>query len=102
MDADLHQQILAAALGIEGPHRLADAQRRGHRAVGCWEGRHYRVTDRLDDSPGLAGDDLVEDAEMRPDQIKGGEIAYPLIQLGRAFEIGEQESQAGDLQPLMR
>ena len=34
-------------------------------------------------------------------QIEGDEIANPLVELGRAFEVGEQERQAGDLQPLV-
>src|ERR1700687_4438745 len=66
------------------------------------ERRHDRVADRLDHGAGLGGDDLVEDAEMRPDQIERREIADPLVQLGRAFEIGEQKGQAGDFQSLMR
>ena len=38
---------------------------------------------------------------MRAHQIEGGEIADPLVQRGRALEVGEQEGQRGDLQPLV-
>jgi hypothetical protein len=38
---------------------------------------------------------------MRPHQVEGGEIADPLVKLGRAFEVGKQKGQAGDLQPLV-
>ena len=101
MEADLQQQILAAALGVEGTHRLADAQGRGDRSVWGREGRHHRVADRLDHGPGFGGDDLVEDAEMRPHHVEGDEVADPLVQLGRAFEVGEQKSQAGNVEPLI-
>ena len=34
-------------------------------------------------------------------EIEGDEVADPLVELGRAAEVGEQEGQAGDLQPLV-
>src|SRR5258708_14985177 len=38
---------------------------------------------------------------MRSDEIEGHEVTDPLVELGRALEIGEQESEAGDLQALV-
>ena len=38
---------------------------------------------------------------MRAHQVVGDEVADALVELGRAFEIGEQEGQAGDLQALV-
>ena len=38
---------------------------------------------------------------MRAHQIERGEVADPLIQRGRALEIGEQECQRGDLEALV-
>ena len=38
---------------------------------------------------------------MCPHEIVSNEIADTVIQLGRTFEVGEQESEAGDLQPLV-
>ena len=38
---------------------------------------------------------------MLAHQIVGDEIADPLIERGRALEVGEQERQAGDLEPLI-
>ena len=38
---------------------------------------------------------------MLAHQIVGDDVADPLVELGRAFEVGEQERQAGDLQPLI-
>ena len=35
------------------------------------------------------------------DHVEGDQVADPLVKLGRAFEVGEQESQAGDLEPLL-
>ena len=101
MDADLEQQILAAVLGVEGAHRLAHAQRRGHRPVRGRKRRHDRVADRLDDGAGLGGDDLVQHPEMRPHQVEGDEVADPIVEFGRALQVGEQEGQAGDLEPLV-
>ena len=101
VDADLEQQILVAALRVERAHRLAHAQRRRHRAVGRREGRHHRVADRLHHRAGLGRDDLVQHAEMRAHEVVGDEIADPLVELGRALEVGEQEGEAGDLQPLI-
>src|ERR1700719_3454912 len=101
MDADLQQQVLTAAHVIEVAHGLPHAQCGGDRPVGGREGRHNGVADGLDDSTRLGGDDLVEYAEMVFDHVEGDQIADPLVKLGRAFEVGEQESQAGDLEPLL-
>ena len=38
---------------------------------------------------------------MRADQIERREVADPFIQRGRALQVGEQERQRGDLQPLV-
>src|SRR5947209_6172474 len=72
MKADLQQQILAAALGIEGEHRVADAQGGGHCPVGSRKRRHHRVADRLDDGARLARNNLMEHAEMRLPELEGG------------------------------
>jgi hypothetical protein len=101
MDADLEQQIPAVAPIAQVAHCLAHAQGGGNRPVGGRKGRHHRVADGLDDGPGFGGDDLVEDLEMRPHQVEGGEIADPLVKLRRAFEVGKQKGQAGDLEPLV-
>ena len=101
MDADLQQQILAAAPVIEIAHRFPHAECGGERPVGGRKGRHHRVADGLDDGAGLGRDNLVEHAEMGFDQIEGDQIADPLVKLRRAFEVGEQEGQAGDLEPLL-
>ena len=55
----------------------------------------------LTTAPRLGRDDLVQHAEMLAHQVEGDEIADPLVELGRALEVGEQEGEAGDLQPLV-
>ena len=95
MDADLQQQVVAVALLVEPAHGLAHAQRRRHRAVRSRKRRHDGVADRLHDRPGLCGHDLVEHAEMLPDQIERSEIADPFVELGRALEVGEQGARHG-------
>ena len=92
---------LPRSVRLELAHRVAHAQRRGDRAVGRRECRHHRIADGLDHGAGLGGDDLVQHAEMRPHQIEGDEIADPLVKLGRALEVGEQEGEAGDLEALI-
>ena len=38
---------------------------------------------------------------MTAHEIEGGEIADPLVERGRASEVGEQDGQARDLEPLL-
>ncbi len=38
---------------------------------------------------------------MRSDEVEGRQVADPLVKLGRTSQIGEQEGQAGDLEPLV-
>ena len=55
----------------------------------------------LTTAPASDGDDLVKDMEMRPHEVEGDEVADPLVEFGRAAQVGEQEGQAGDLEPLV-
>ena len=101
VNADLDHEIVGAALGIERVHRRAHPQARDERMLGPDEGRHHGVADRLHHRALLRGDDLEQRAEMRAHQIERGEIADPFVQRGGALEVGEQERQRGDLQPLI-
>src|SRR5712692_3981728 len=101
MDADLEHRVLAAAAVAERAHRFAHAQCSCYRSVGSRECRHHRVAAGLDHGTALGGDDLVEDPEMRSDEIKGNQVTNTLIELGGTSEIGKQECQAGDLQALI-
>ena len=38
---------------------------------------------------------------MRPDEIEGDQVAHPLVELGGASEVSEQERQTGDLEALI-
>jgi hypothetical protein len=38
---------------------------------------------------------------MRSDHVKGDQVADALVEFGGAFEVREQECQAGDLEPLV-
>ncbi len=55
----------------------------------------------LTTAPPSRRDDLVQHAEMLAHQIVGHDVADPVVELGRALEVGEQERQARDLQPLV-
>ena len=49
-----------------------------------------------------SADDLRDQrAEMAAHEIEGDEIADPVVKLGRALQVGEQESEAGDLEALL-
>ena len=101
MDADLDDQILPAALGIECGHRRPHAQTRHDRMFRPDEGRHHGVADRLHDRALFRGDDFEQRMKMRPHQIEGGEIADPLIERGGALQVREQERQRSDLEALI-
>src|SRR5207244_13311147 len=82
-------------------HRLTHSERRGDRSVGRRERSHDRIANGLDHGAGLCSDNLVEDLEMRSYQVKGDQIANALVKFGGAFEIREEESQAGDFETLI-
>ena len=65
------------------------------------ECRHHGIADRLHHGALLRGDDLQQRMEVRAHQIEGGEVADPLVQRGRALEVGEQERQRRDLETLV-
>ena len=96
MNADLDQQVI-----LNRGDRCVHAQRRGQRAVWRRKSRHHRIADCFDHCARLGGDDLVEHAEMRADKLEGGDIADAIVKLSRAFQIGEQKGQAGELEPLI-
>ncbi len=55
------------------------------------------LTTAPDSSPTI----VVQHIEMRAHQVVGGEIADALVERGRALEVGEQEGEAEDFQPLI-
>src|SRR6516165_5036118 len=101
MDADLDDQVLAAALFVELTHRSAHFQARHQRVFGTNERRYHRIADGLHHGTFLRRDDVEQRAEMRAHQIERGEVPDPLIERSRPLQVGEQESQRGDLQPLI-
>ena len=101
VNADLDDQVLGAARQIELCHRRAHTQTRRKGMVGLDEGRHHGVADGFDHRAFFRRDDFQQRLKMRAHQIKRSEIADPLIQRGRALQIGEQEGQRGDLEPLV-
>ena len=62
------RQVLAAALRVQLPHRLAHAHGRGNGAIGRWKCGHDSIADGLDDRPGAGSDALssLERDEWRP------------------------------------
>src|SRR5579859_5452860 len=101
VDADLQLQILAAAFGVQLFHRLAHAERGGDGMVGRMEGRHHRVANGLDHRAVPGGDNLVQHGKMRAHDVERGDVADPLIEHGRALEVGEKEGEAGNLEALL-
>src|SRR5262249_1207518 len=76
--------------------RIAAAMARS----GGLESRHHGIANGLHDGASFGGDDLLQQPEMLVDEIEGDEVADPVIERGRAFEIAEQKSQAQDLEAL--
>src|SRR4029077_10975089 len=70
-------------------------------AVGSGKRRHHGVADRLDDRACLGGHDLVKHTKMLANEIIGDKVSDSVVELGRTFEIGEQERQAGQFQALI-
>ncbi len=52
-------------------------------------------------APGLGRHDILQNVKVLSDEIVGDEIADPLIKRGGALEIGEEEREARDLEPLI-
>ena len=101
MNADLQQQFLASMRIVEAAHGLTHAQRRGKPAVGRREGCHDGIPYRLDHGAALGGYALLQQAKMLAHHVEGGKVANPLIEFHRALEVGEQEGEAGDFEPLV-
>ena len=101
MQADVEGEILAAALLVDFAHGLAHPHRRAQRPVRRREGRHHRVADRLHHRAALGRDRGDELAEMAAHEIEGGEVADPVVERGRAPEVGEQDGEARDLEALL-
>ena len=101
MDADLDDQILRAALFVELVHGPAHPQARGKRMLRLDERRHHGIADGLHDSAFFRRDDFQQRMEMRADQIERGEVADAFVERRGALEVGEQEGQRGDLEPLI-
>ena len=101
VDADLQEEVLSPTLGVEMVHRLAHPQRGGNGAVWRRESSHHGIADRLDHGSSLRCDDLLQDAEVRPNEVEGDEVSDTLVKLGRSLQVGEQEGEARDLQTLV-
>src|SRR6516165_3943597 len=99
--ADFEEKVLVAALGIDARHRLAHSQRSRKSAVRRGKCCHHGIPDRLDDRARFGCHNLVQHTEMLAHKVISDQIAHALIQCRRALEIGEQESEAGYLEPLI-
>ena len=95
MNADLELQILPprSVFSCCIASRILSAAATAR--SGEFERGHHRIADSLDHGAVLGGDDLMP-AEMRaPDRKQ--QSPTPLVKHGRAFEVGEQKGEAGDL-----
>src|SRR5512139_2372272 len=95
VNPDLDQQIVLKFL-----HGIAHAKRGSNSAVGRREGSHHRVADRFDDCAAFGGNDL-DNPEMLAHKIVGDNSADTVIKRGRALEVGGEEGEAGNLEPLV-
>src|SRR5207248_10752473 len=65
------------------------------------KGGHARVANRLYDGSAVRRDDFAEETEMRAHQIKRDEIPHLFMKLRRTFQMGKEEGEARDLEPLV-
>ena len=101
MDADLEQQILAPCSSLSS--RIASRMRSAAASARSGVGNVAITASPIVLTTAPASDATIslQHLEMRAHQVEGDQVADPLVKLGRALEIGEQERQAGDLQPLV-
>ena len=79
---------------------VAHVERRGDGAGGVGVGGHDRVADGLHHRAAVAHGGLAQPVEMLLDQLEGVEIADPLVERGRALDVGEQERDVADREAL--
>src|SRR5215211_8282260 len=101
MEADLEEQVIAASLTVETAHGLAHLQSSGDGAVRRGKRRHHGIAYGFHDRSSLTGDNLVQNPKMRAHEIIRRKVSHPLVELGRSPQVGEQERQARDLEPLV-
>src|SRR5215204_3483886 len=81
--------------------RWSIASRIRNGAVWRRESSHHGIANRLDHGSSLRCDDLLQDAEVRPNEVEGDEVSDTLVKLGQSLQVGEQEGEARDLQTLV-
>ena len=101
MQANVEGEVLVAARTVDFAHLLAHLHRGTNGAVGSWERRHHRVTDGLDDRAAFRRDRSQQRAEMVTDEVESGQVAHAIVERRRAHEVGEQDRQIGDPEPLL-
>src|SRR4051794_24219020 len=87
VDTDFQEEVLSPTLGVEMVHGLAHPQPGGQGAVWCREGGHHSIADRLDHGSSLRCDDLLQDAEVRSNEVEGGKVPDTLVKLGRSLQV---------------
>jgi hypothetical protein len=74
---------------------------RNARSVRRRERRRHGVADGLHDRAALGHDRRQKLAKAAAHEIEGGEIPDPVVERGRAAEVGEEDREACDLEPLL-
>jgi hypothetical protein len=78
VDVDLEQQVLALVLLVQRAHGVAHPQR-GDCAVRRGESGHDCVADGFHHGTRFGGDDLVQDPEMRLDDVECHQVADAFV-----------------------
>ena len=63
--------------------------------IGC----HHRIADRLHDRAAMADGRLAQQVKMLLDKLEGIQVADPLVECGRAPDVGEQQRDVADREP---
>ena len=78
----------------------AHVERGGDSVGGVGVGGHDRVADRLHHRTAMADRRLAQPVEMLLHQLVGVEVADALVERGRALDVGEQDRDVADREPL--
>ena len=101
VDADLQDQRLVGLPLVESGDLAAHVERRLHRVGGIEERRHDRIADRLDDRAVVADRHVLQPVEMLLHEREGVQVADPVVERGRALQVGEEKRDVLDAEPLV-
>ena len=87
-------------VAVEALHFVEHRDGRPYRVERVQKGRHDSVADRLDHGAVVGGRHILKPVEMLLHQREGVEVTDPVVQRGRPLQVGEQQRDVLDADPL--